>query len=106
MIVAGPTASGKSALAMDVAERFTGTVINADSQQVYKELRIISARPSIEDENRVPHKLFGVMSGHEVCSAGRWSEMAVEEIEACFDLAYHTKHVGTIFTRVFDENTA
>ena len=84
LIVAGPTASGKSALAMDVAERFSGTVINADSQQVYKELRIISARPSVEDEKRVPHRLFGVMSGHEVCSAGRWSEMAVAEIKACF----------------------
>ena len=85
MIVAGPTASGKSALAMDVAERFTGTVINADSQQVYKELRIISARPSIEDENRVPHRLFGVMSGHDVCSAGHWSELAVDEIQTCFN---------------------
>jgi len=71
-------------MAMDVAEHFSGTVINADSMQVYKELRIITARPSIEDENRVPHKLFGVLSGREMCSAGRWCDLAVAEIEACF----------------------
>lgn len=72
-------------MAMDVAERFSGTVINADSQQVYKELRIVTARPSVEDENRVPHRLFGVLSGCEMCSAGRWTQMAVAEIKACFD---------------------
>ncbi|MCW8916581.1 MAG: tRNA (adenosine(37)-N6)-dimethylallyltransferase MiaA [Magnetovibrio sp.] len=85
LIIAGPTASGKSALAMDVAERFSGNVINADSMQVYKELRIVTARPSVEDEKRVPHKLFGVLSGDEVCSAGQWCEMAVAEIQVCFD---------------------
>lgn len=69
---------------MDVAERFVGTVINADSMQVYKELREVTARPSIEDEKRVPHRLFGVLCGNESCSAGRWTEMAVAEIEACF----------------------
>ncbi|HEY9079457.1 tRNA (adenosine(37)-N6)-dimethylallyltransferase MiaA [Magnetovibrio sp.] len=84
LIIAGPTASGKSAMAMDVAEHFSGTVINADSMQVYRELRIITARPSIEDEQRVPHRLFGVLSGREMCSAGRWCAMAVAEIEACF----------------------
>ena len=84
LIIAGPTASGKSAMAMDVAERFSGTVINADSMQVYKELRIVTARPSIDDEKRVPHRLFGVLSGRESCSAGRWTDMAVAEIETCF----------------------
>ena len=85
LVIAGPTASGKSAMAMDIAEHFTGTVINADSQQVYKELRIVTARPSVEDENRVPHRLFGVLSGRAFCSAGRWTELAAAEIEACFD---------------------
>ncbi|MFC1673113.1 tRNA (adenosine(37)-N6)-dimethylallyltransferase MiaA [Pseudomonadota bacterium] len=85
LIIAGPTASGKSAMAMDVAERFRGTVINADSQQVYSELREVSARPSIEDEARVPHRLFGVMSGREVCSAGRWLDLAVAEIREALD---------------------
>jgi tRNA dimethylallyltransferase len=71
-------------MAMDIAEHFSGTVINADSMQVYKELREVTARPSIEDEMRVPHRLFGVLSGVEACSAGRWCELAVEEIESCF----------------------
>jgi tRNA dimethylallyltransferase len=81
LIIAGPTACGKSSLAMDVAEHFNGTVINADSQQVYKELRVLSARPSIEDENRVPHRLYGTMNGAEVCSAGRWVDLCAAEIK-------------------------
>ncbi|MCK5574405.1 MAG: tRNA (adenosine(37)-N6)-dimethylallyltransferase MiaA [Sphingomonadales bacterium] len=84
LIIAGPTASGKSAMAIDIAEHFNGTVINADSQQVYKELRVITARPPVEDEARVPHRLFGVVDGHESCSAGRWAEMAVAEIKAAW----------------------
>lgn len=70
---------------MDVAEHYSGTVINADSMQVYKELREVTARPSINDEKRVPHRLFGVLSGRESCSAGHWTGMAVGEIEACFE---------------------
>ena len=84
VIIAGPTASGKSAMAMDVAERFSGTVINADSQQVYRELRLLSARPDEADEARVPHRLYGVLAGDETCSAGRWVEMAAAEIETCW----------------------
>lgn len=71
-------------MAMDVAERFTGTVINADSQQVYKELRQLTARPSIEDENRVPHRLFGIIGGTDPWSVGRWVELACAEIECAF----------------------
>jgi len=82
LIIAGPTAGGKSALALDVAEAFSGTVINADSMQVYRELRILTARPSRQDEARAPHKLFGVLSARERCSAGRWLKMARAEIEA------------------------
>lgn len=81
VIVAGPTASGKSRLAMDLACAFGGTVINADSMQIYRELRVISARPSPEDEARVPHRLYGVLSAGERCSAGRWRAMAVAEID-------------------------
>jgi len=85
LIVAGPTASGKSALAMDVAEQFDGVVINADSMQVYRELRVLTARPSAADEARVPHRLFGVLPAAERCSAGRWLKMATEEVEAAHD---------------------
>jgi len=75
ILIAGPTASGKSALALDMAERLGGEIVNADSMQVYGELRILSARPSMEDEARVPHHLYGVLSARQVCSAGRWLEM-------------------------------
>jgi tRNA dimethylallyltransferase len=60
LLIAGPTASGKSALALALAERLGGTVINADSMQIYRELRVLTARPSPEDEARVPHALYGV----------------------------------------------
>ncbi len=80
LIVAGPTCSGKSALALDIAIRFGGTVINADSMQVYRELRLLTARPTAADESRVPHRLYGVVSAAEVFSAVRWREMALAEI--------------------------
>ncbi len=83
LIVAGPTASGKSALALDLAEAFDGVVINADSMQVYKELRVLSARPDEGEMARAPHRLYGVLSGREACSAGKWREMAMAEIADC-----------------------
>jgi len=81
LIVAGPTASGKSALALVLAERLGGTVINADSMQVYRELRILTARPSPEDEARVPHALYGVRLAAEPGSAAWWREAALAEME-------------------------
>jgi tRNA dimethylallyltransferase len=81
-LIAGPTASGKSALAMAVAERHDGIVINADSAQVYRDLRVLTARPSSADEARVPHRLFGYIDGTESCSAARWAQDAAREISA------------------------
>lgn len=81
LILAGPTASGKSALAIALAREFSGTIINADSMQIYSDLRVLSARPSAEDETLVPHRLYGALDGAEVCSAARWREMAVRAIE-------------------------
>jgi tRNA dimethylallyltransferase len=75
-LIAGPTASGKSALAIAIAERHGGVVINADSAQVYADLRILSARPSAEDEARVPHRLFGHVDGADEYSAARWAAEA------------------------------
>ena len=72
VLIAGPTASGKSALALDVAERLGGIVINADSMQVYRDLRILTARPNAADEARVPHRLFGHVDAAENYSVGRW----------------------------------
>ena len=80
IIVAGPTASGKSALAIALAERLNGVVINADSMQVYRDLRVLTARPTEEDEARVPHRLYGVLDATERCSAGLWRDQAAEVI--------------------------
>lgn len=82
IVVTGPTASGKSAAALRIATAFGGTVINADSMQVYRELRILTARPTPEEEAAAPHRLYGVLSAAEACSAGRWRGWAVREIAA------------------------
>jgi len=76
ILLAGPTASGKSGLALALARAFNGVVINADSMQVYRDLRILTARPSPEDEAAAPHRLYGVLDGAEVCSAARWAGLA------------------------------
>ena len=72
VLIAGPTASGKSALALALAEATGGTVINTDSMQVYRDLRIITARPTPEEEARVPHRLYGTCDAAVNCSAGSW----------------------------------
>lgn len=80
ILIAGPTASGKSAVAMDVAERLNGVVINADAMQVYAELDVLTSRPSRTDEARVSHRLFGCAPAGDAWSAGRWLEAANAEI--------------------------
>ncbi len=81
VIVAGPTASGKSALALALAEEFGGTVINADSMQLYRELRILTARPDALAGERAPHLLYGVLGAGAPASAGKWRAMALRAIE-------------------------
>jgi tRNA dimethylallyltransferase len=72
VLIAGPTASGKSALALQLAERLGGVIVNADSMQVYRDLRIITARPRPEEEARAPHRLYGHVDAAENYSTGRW----------------------------------
>lgn len=81
VLIAGPTASGKSALALDIARQLSGVVINADSMQVYEELSILTARPTPAEQGEVPHRLYGVLAGDDPCSAGRFAEMATSEIQ-------------------------
>ena len=81
-LIAGPTASGKSALALRLAEKADGIVINADSAQVYRDLRLVSARPTVEDEARAPHRLYGYRDGADACSAADWAADARAEIAA------------------------
>ena len=81
-LIAGPTASGKSALALRLAEMADGIVINADSAQVYRDLRILTARPSAEEEARAPHRLYGHVDGAHAGSAPAWAAEARREIAA------------------------
>ena len=76
LLIAGPTASGKSALAIRVAEATGGVVVNADSMQVYADLRIITARPSLQEEREAEHRLFGHVDGAVNYSVGKWVEDA------------------------------
>ena len=77
LLVAGPTASGKSALALALAQRFNGTVINADSMQVYRELRVITARPTAAEEALAPHRLYGTRPAMEAASVAWWRTEAL-----------------------------
>jgi tRNA dimethylallyltransferase len=82
ILIAGPTASGKSALALELAAAFGGTIINADALQSYRDLRILSARPDAAAEARVPHRLYGYLDAAERGSVGQWRALALGEIAA------------------------
>jgi tRNA dimethylallyltransferase len=77
VVVAGPTCSGKSALALALAERLGGTIINADAMQVYRDLRVLTARPTQADEARAPHRLYGVRPAAENSTAAWWRDSAI-----------------------------
>jgi tRNA dimethylallyltransferase len=81
-VLTGPTAGGKSALALELAARANGVIINADASQLYRDLAIVSARPTAAEEAAVPHRLYGVLAGDDVCSVARWVELAKAEIAA------------------------
>jgi len=81
-LIAGPTASGKSALALEMAGRTGAVIVNADSQQLYADLRVLSARPSAEDEARAEHRLYGVADAADAWSVGRWSRAVMPVLEA------------------------
>ncbi len=82
ILIAGPTASGKSALALEIAASLGGVIINADSMQVYRDLRIITARPSPAEEARAPHQLYGHVDAAENYSTGRWCVDAAAALAA------------------------
>lgn len=80
-VIAGPTASGKSALALSKARELNGVIINADSMQIYDALPLLTAQPSPEEKQEIPHLLYGALHPKDWCSAGNWREMAVAAIE-------------------------
>ena len=81
LILAGPTASGKSALSLHASKRLNGEIVNADSIQVYAGLPVISAQPSPQEQAAAPHHLLGVLDMTERCSVGRWSDLAMAAIQ-------------------------
>ena len=85
IIIAGPTASGKSTLALRLADALKGVIINADSMQLYRDLRIVTARPGPDEEAQAPHRLFGILDADDPASVGRWlglAEAAIAEARA------------------------
>ena len=83
ILIAGPTASGKSALAIHLATELGGVIFNADSQQVYRDWRILSARPSAEEESAVPHRMYGHVSLDAIYSTGHWLDEVTAELQRC-----------------------
>lgn len=77
-LIAGPTASGKSRLATEIARATGAVIVNADSQQLYADLRVLSARPTLEDEAEVPHRLYGVADAADAWSVGRWGRAVMD----------------------------
>lgn len=103
--IAGPTASGKSAAALAYASATGGEIVNADAMQVYRDLRIVTARPSREDEERVPHHLYGILDGSCAFSAGRWARMAAQAVSGIRDrgrVPVITGGSGLYFTALLD----
>jgi tRNA dimethylallyltransferase len=105
LIVAGPTASGKSALALTIAERCNGTIINCDSMQVYRELRVLTARPTAEEESQIFHRLYGVRPAGESGSVAWWRNealAAMAEAHAARRLPILTGGTGMYFAALTD----
>lgn len=100
LLIAGPTASGKSALALSVAKATGGVIVNADSMQVYRDLRAITARPSEDEERAAPHRLYGHVDASENYSAGRWAvdaEKTLRELETEHRLPIFAGGTGLYF---------
>src|SRR5690348_2700610 len=81
VVIAGPTASGKSALALALAQQIGGVIVNADSAQIYRDLRVLSAAPTEDERRKAEHRLYGVRDGALPCSAADWAQMARREID-------------------------
>lgn len=100
MLIAGPTASGKSALALELAQATGGVIVNADSMQVYRDLRIITARPTAEEERLAPHRLYGHRDAAENCSVGMWladASAVLADLSAARRLAIFVGGTGLYF---------
>ena len=80
ILISGPTASGKSSFAIKLAKKIKGEIINADSMQVYKELKILTARPSKKEQKNIKHHLYGIVNVKKNFSTGLWLKLAIKKI--------------------------
>ena len=108
ILIAGATASGKSALALALAESLGGEIINADAMQSYRELRILSARPSTTEEARLPHHLYGYLGSDDDSSVAAWMEQAEDIAQACLQRGRIPILVGgaSLYITCFDQGLA
>ena len=83
-VIFGPTASGKSDLAKQISTKLDSPIINFDSLQVYQQLRILSSRPTSQDEKLLDHRLYGIIDGNENCTVAKWLKLAKIEVETCW----------------------
>ena len=100
ILLAGPTASGKSALALELARMLDGVIVNADSMQVYRDLRVITARPTVEEESQAPHRLYGHVDAAENYSTGQWlrdARAAIEDVRNAGQVPIVTGGTGLYF---------
>ena len=81
ILISGPTASGKTSFAIKLAKKVNGEIINADSMQVYKELKILTARPSIKEQKKIKHHLYGFQKVNHKFSTGLWLKLAIKKIK-------------------------
>ena len=86
ILLAGPTASGKSKLAIKIAKRINGEIINADSMQIYKEISVLTSKPSFKDINIVKHHLYGFNSVRKKFSTGHWLKLVIKKIEKLWEI--------------------
>ncbi|MDA8537739.1 tRNA (adenosine(37)-N6)-dimethylallyltransferase MiaA [Candidatus Pelagibacter bacterium] len=81
ILISGPTASGKSSFAIKIAKKINGEIINADSMQVYKQLKILTARPTTKDQKNIEHHLYGIIDSNKKFSTGEWLKLAIKTIK-------------------------
>lgn len=93
-IITGPTCSGKSAYALGLAEKTQGVIINADAMQLYRELPILSAQPTQEEQLQIPHRLYGVLDAKDMATAARWCTLAADEIRQAWAASLSPLLVG------------
>ena len=82
ILISGPTASGKSNFAIKIAKKINGEIINADSMQVYKKLRILTARPNKKEQKNIKHHLYGIIDLNEKFSTGQWLKIVIRKIKS------------------------